>query len=61
MHTCGVCFISVRWFLAAVVHSGLIKGMLAWYLTPRFAMPCDCEATHVNLSGWQLSTVNGHM
>lgn len=51
MHECGISFISVRWFPAAVVPSRLIKGMLASYLTPAFAMPCDCEATYVNLPG----------
>ena len=47
----GTCFISERWFPAAVVHSRLISGMLAWDLTPLFVMPCDCEATYVNLPG----------
>lgn len=51
MCKCGICLTSVRWFTAAAVHPKLINGMLAWVLTPLFAMPCDCEATYVNLPG----------
>ena len=51
MYKRRICFVSVRWFPAAMVPSRMINGMLAWDLTPLLAMPCDCEATYVNVPG----------